>query len=61
MTKRNALLSFERLKHEIERRKMLEEIPKLVQAERKIKEERMKEHAIQKMLKHLGVCVIGYR
>jgi len=37
MTKRNALLSFERLKHEIERRKMLEEIPKIVQAERKFK------------------------
>jgi hypothetical protein len=61
MTKRNALLSFERSKHEIERRKMLEEITKLVQSEIKIKEERMKEHAIQKMLKHLGVCVMGYR
>lgn len=61
MTMRNALLSFEQLKHEIERRKMLEEIAKLVQAERKIKKERMEEHAIQKMLKHLGMCVMGYR
>ena len=57
----NRTFELERLKHETERRRMLEEISKLVQAERKIKEERMKEHAIQKRPKHLGVCVMGYR
>jgi len=51
----------ERLRREIQRRKYLEELERLEQEKKRAEEERKKEQAAQRKLKHMGVCVAGFR
>ena len=51
----------ERLRREMERRKYMEALARAEQEKKRIDEERRKEQAVQKKLRHMGVCVQGFR
>ncbi|RFU29072.1 hypothetical protein B7463_g7259, partial [Scytalidium lignicola] len=51
----------ERLKRILENRKNLEELARLKREREKMEEERRKEQATQHKLKHMGLCVMGFR